>query len=97
MKIAVVIPELGLIGGAEGFAYQVTERLAREPEFEIHLLAHRLQGKAPASITFHKIPLIPFPRFFRPIGFALSVRAHLKGINPSAVHSHERIFESDRY
>lgn len=97
MKVAVVIPEFGRIGGAESFAWEVTGRLARQPEFEIHLLAHRLQGKAPAAITFHKIPPIPFPRFFRPIGFALSVRAHLKGINPSAVHSHERIFESDLF
>jgi UDP-glucose:(heptosyl)LPS alpha-1,3-glucosyltransferase len=95
MKIAVVIPEFGLIGGAEGFAYEVTERLARQPDFEIHLLAHRLQGKAPAGITFHKIPPIPFPRFFRPVGFALFTKALLKRIMPAVVHSHERIFESD--
>ena len=28
MKIAVVIPKYGLVGGAEGFAYELTERLA---------------------------------------------------------------------
>jgi len=39
MKIAVVIPKYGLIGGAEGFAYELTERLAMRERFEIYLFA----------------------------------------------------------
>jgi UDP-glucose:(heptosyl)LPS alpha-1,3-glucosyltransferase len=97
MKIAVVIPEFGLIGGAEGFAFEITTRLARQSDFEIHLLAHRLQSPVHDPITFHKIPPIFFPRFFRPIGFALSVRKHLRRIKPAVVHSHERILESDLF
>lgn len=97
VKIAVVIQEFGLIGGAEGFAFEVTTRLARQPDLEIHLLAHRLQGAVHAPITFHKIPPILFPRFFRPVGFALFVRKHLRRIKPAVVHSHERILESDLF
>ncbi|OQY15588.1 MAG: hypothetical protein B6I32_06655 [Desulfobacterium sp. 4572_20] len=69
MKIAVVIPKYGLVGGAESFAFELTERLAVRNGFEIHVFANQWSmGNAP--ITFHKVPIIPFPRFLRHISFA---------------------------
>ena len=41
MKIAVVIPKYGLLGGAENFVFQLTERLAAREGIEIHVFANQ--------------------------------------------------------
>ncbi|EFK09487.1 glycosyltransferase, group 1 family protein [delta proteobacterium NaphS2] len=93
-KVAVVIPKYGLVGGAEGFAYVLTERLALRDEFEIHVFANRFRrGKAP--IVFHRVPMIVFPRFLRQISFAFFVNRQLKSGEYDLVHSHDRIFRMD--
>ena len=33
-RIAVVIPKYGLMGGAEGFAAEITERIAADPRID---------------------------------------------------------------
>jgi UDP-glucose:(heptosyl)LPS alpha-1,3-glucosyltransferase len=94
VKIAVVIPKYGLMGGAESFAYELTERLATRTEFQIHVFANRWRENS-ARIIFHKIPEIRFPRFLRPISFATLVARHLKKDAFELVHSHERILFMD--
>ncbi|MGD8229842.1 MAG: glycosyltransferase family 4 protein [Desulfobacteraceae bacterium] len=94
MKIAAVIPKYGLAGGAERFAWELCERLANRTGFQIHVFANEW-GEAPAPVVFHKIPIINFPRFFRPISFAYLVKNRLKKHVFSIVHSHERIFSMD--
>jgi len=91
MKIAVVIPKYGLVGGAEGFAYELTERLALRERFEIHVFAnqHR-RGKAP--ISFHKVPILRFPRFMRQISFAHLAERQIRQGRFDLVHSHDRMF-----
>lgn len=94
IRVAVVIPKYGLIGGAESFVFEVTERLAEHKDFEIHVFANKWrQGKAP--ITFHKVPIIPFPRWIRPISFAYFSKRSMQSDFFDIVHSHERIFEMD--
>jgi UDP-glucose:(heptosyl)LPS alpha-1,3-glucosyltransferase len=96
MKIAVVIPKYGLVGGAEGFAYELTERLAEREGLEIHLFANQWQsGKT--SITFHKVPIIPFPRFMRPVSFAYFSNKRIRSKDYDLVHSHDRIFQMDLF
>jgi UDP-glucose:(heptosyl)LPS alpha-1,3-glucosyltransferase len=96
MKIAVVIPKYGLLGGAEGFVYSLTERLAMRPEFEIHVFANRYRrGKAP--IRFHRVPLFPFPRFLKQISFALFVNRRIQKGSYDLIHSHDRIFRMDLF
>jgi UDP-glucose:(heptosyl)LPS alpha-1,3-glucosyltransferase len=96
MKIAAVIPKYGLVGGAEGFAYELTERLARRKGFEIHVFANQWQsGKT--SITFHKLPTISFPRFIRPISFAYSSNKWIRFKDYDLIHSHDRIFQMDLF
>ncbi len=57
IRVAVVIPKYGLIGGAENFVFEVTERLAEHKDFEIHVFANKwLQGKAP--FTFNKAAVL---------------------------------------
>jgi len=93
-RVAVIIPKYGLIGGAESFVFEVTERLARHKAFKIHVFANKWrQGKAP--ITFHKVPIIPFPRWVRPISFAYFSKRAMQSDFFDIVHSHERIFETD--
>jgi UDP-glucose:(heptosyl)LPS alpha-1,3-glucosyltransferase len=91
MKIAVVIPKYGLIGGAESFAYELTERLAMRERFEIHLFANQWrQGNAP--LIFHKVPLFVFPRFMRQISFAYFSNRQIGRSHFDLLHSHDRIF-----
>jgi len=94
MRVAVVIPNYGLTGGAERFSYELTERIAARPGFEVHVLANRWQGNS-TRVVFHKIPSLPFPRFLRPVVFAWSVDKCLGQNKYAIVHTHERIFESD--
>jgi len=90
-KIAVVIPKYGLVGGAEGFAYELTERLAVRGRFEIHVFANRFRrGRAP--VAYHKVPMLPFPRWMRQISFAYFADARIRRGGFDLVHSHDRIF-----
>jgi UDP-glucose:(heptosyl)LPS alpha-1,3-glucosyltransferase len=90
----VVIPKYGLIGGGERFARELTERLARTGKYEFHVFANRWNSSS-SEITFHKVPMLRFPRFLRPLGFAwFADRMVAKG-NFNLVHAHERIFRAD--
>lgn len=94
MKIAVVIPKYGLVGGAEGFAYELTERLAMRERFKVHVFANRHRpGKAP--VTYHRVPILPFPRFMRQISFAWFAERQIRREGCDLVHSHDRIFRMD--
>lgn len=94
MKIAVVIPKYGLVGGAETFAFEVCERLALRREFEIHVFANKWRSGQEA-ITFHKVPIIRFPRYLDPMSFAYFADKLIRRQNFDIVHSHERLFEMD--
>lgn len=99
-RIAVVIPKYGLVGGAEGFAAALTERLALDnPAFEIHVFANRWQQDAEATerIFFHHVPIISFPRFLKTISFAFFAERAIAEIGFDVVHSHDRIFRPDIY
>ncbi len=96
MKIAVVIPKYGLVGGAESFSYEVTERLAARSGFEIHVFANQwLRGKSP--ISFHKVQILAFPRFLRQISFAYFSKKLIRTERFDLVHSHDRIFRMDLF
>jgi UDP-glucose:(heptosyl)LPS alpha-1,3-glucosyltransferase len=96
IKVAVVIPKYGLVGGAEGFVYALTERLAMRDEFEIHVFANRYRrGKAP--IVFHRVPILVFPRFLRQISFAWFVNRQIQKATYDLVHSHDRIFRMNLF
>lgn len=94
LRVAVVIPKYGLIGGGERFARELTERLARTGKYEFHVFANRWNSSS-SEIAFHKVPMLRFPRFLRPLGFAwFADRMVAKG-NFDIVHAHERIFRAD--
>ena len=93
IKIAVVVPKYGLMGGAENFVYQLTERLAQFEKIEIHVFANKWK-KGSSPICFHKIRTISFPRFLEPVSFAINVFLKTRG-RYDIIHSHDRIFFMD--
>jgi UDP-glucose:(heptosyl)LPS alpha-1,3-glucosyltransferase len=95
-KIAVVVPKYGLVGGGERFASEITERLARNADFEIHVFANRWVAHS-NRIIFHKVPIIRFPRFLGPLVFAWFVQWKISRMNFDLVHTHHWIFHADIY
>lgn len=93
-KIAVVIPKYGLLGGAERFAYELTERLSSNEEYDFHVFANRWQSDS-GGITFHKVPIIRFPRFLTTISFAWFANRKIAKMNFDLIHTHDRIFDAD--
>lgn len=95
-KIAVVVPKYGLVGGGERFASEVTERLARNENFEIHVFANRWVAGS-KRIRFHKIPIVRFPRFLGPLVFAWVAQWKIRRMGFDLVHTHHWIFHADIY
>lgn len=93
-KIAVVVPKYGLVGGGERFASEITGRLARNEDFEIHVFANRWIANSD-RIKFHKAPRVHFPRFLRQPFFAWFVGWKIKRMNFDLVHTHHWIFGAD--
>ena len=93
-KVAVIIPKYGLLGGAEQFVAELTNRLANQTDFDFHVLANRWQTSS-ATTKFHGIPIISFPKFMTTLSFAYFVQRQINRNNFSLIHSHERIFEAD--
>jgi UDP-glucose:(heptosyl)LPS alpha-1,3-glucosyltransferase len=93
-RIAVVIPKYGLVGGAEGFAAELTERMARDPRFEMHVFANRW---VPCSdrVSFHRVPIISFPKFLTTPSFALFAGRQIRKAGIDLIHAHDRIFRAD--
>ena len=93
-KIAVVIPKFGLVGGAEQFASELSEKLSSGHQETLHVFANHWQSNSHV-LKFHKIPIISFPKFLTTISFAWFVQRQIQRNNFSLVHSHERIFAAD--
>ncbi len=89
-----VIPKYGLIGGGERFAAELTERLAAKGRYEFHVFANRWESPSP-GIAFHRVPMLRFPRFARPLSFAWCADRMAGRGKFDLVHSHERIFRAD--
>ena len=93
-KIAVIIPKYGLLGGAERFVYELTERLSLNKKYDFHVFANKWQSDS-GRITFHKVPIIRFPRFLTTISFAWFANRKISKMNFDLVHTHDRIFDAD--
>jgi UDP-glucose:(heptosyl)LPS alpha-1,3-glucosyltransferase len=95
-EIAVVIPKYGLVGGAEQFASELTEKLSIGGQNSFHVFANRWQSDF-SAVRFHKIPIVSFPKFMTTISFAWFAGRRIRQNNVSLVHSHERIFSADLF
>ena len=96
-RIAVVIPKFGLVGGAEGFAAELTERIAADPRFEVHVFANRWADSS-GRIVFHQVPIVRFPKFLTTTSFAWFAGREISAAGPfDLIHTHDRIFRADVY
>ncbi|HEX7539185.1 MAG TPA: glycosyltransferase family 4 protein, partial [Syntrophales bacterium] len=95
-KIAVVIPRFGLVGGAENFASELTTRMAADPRYDIHVFANRWREGGP-GITFHRVPIIRFPRSLTTPSFAWFANRAIAKEGVDLIHTHDRIFEADLF
>ncbi len=95
-KIGIVIPKYTTIGGGEKFAFELSERIARDQRYEVHVFANKWEVFSD-RIAFHRVPLISFPRFLKPISFAYLAERRMAREHLDLVHSHERIFNADLY
>jgi UDP-glucose:(heptosyl)LPS alpha-1,3-glucosyltransferase len=95
-KIAIVIPKYGLVGGAEGFAARLTERIAQNRNYEVHVFANKWADD-PGGITFHRIPIIPFPKFMTSVSFAYYAGMQISKTPFDLIHAHDRIFAADLF
>ena len=93
-RVAVVVPKYGTVGGGERFVYELTERLARNGRYEIHVFANRWVP-GPGPVVFHKVPRVPFPRFPRQAVFAWLAGREVEKGGFDLVHAHDRIFRAD--
>ena len=94
MRIAVLSSDYREVGGREKFVFEVTERLSSRHGCEAHVFAARWQAER-SSVTFHKVPVIPFPRWFKPISFAWFADRLSKTGSYDIIHSHDRNFTQD--
>ena len=94
-KIAVVVPKYGLVGGGERFVSELTERLAKNPAYDIHVFANSWQVQS-GRVTFHKVPIINFPKWLTSISFAWFANKKIATIGGfDLIHAHERILKAD--
>jgi UDP-glucose:(heptosyl)LPS alpha-1,3-glucosyltransferase len=93
-NIAVVIPKYGLVGGGEKFALELTERIAASGRYNVHVFASQWIARSD-RITYHKVPIITFPKFLTTISFAWFANRKMEKMNFDLIHSHERIFRAD--
>jgi len=93
-RIAVAIPKYGLIGGAEQFVAELTERIALNRRYDVHVFANKWVVHSD-RITFHKVPLITFPKFLTTISFAWFAGRLISKMNFDIVHAHDRLFDAD--
>ncbi len=93
-RIAIAIPKYGLTGGAEGFTAEITNRIAANPLYEIHVFANRWSGRA-AGVRFHRVPIISFPKFLTTISFAWFARRMISRLDFELVHAHDRLLAAD--
>lgn len=93
-KIAVVVPKYGLVGGGERFVLELTERIALNHRYDVHVFANKWRPQSD-RITFHKVPVISFPKFLTTISFAWFANRKIAEMNFDIIHTHERIFHAD--
>lgn len=94
--VAVVVPKYGLVGGGEHFARELTERIAMDCRYDVHVFANKWIPQS-ERITFHKVPIITFPKFLTTISFAWFANRKIGKMHFDIIHTHDRIFYAHIY
>ena len=91
-----VVPRYGRVGGGERFVMALTEQLAAMGGLEMHVFANRWETRSD-GVVFHKVPIISFPRFLRPLSFAYFSNRQISKAGMDLIHTHDRILEADLF
>lgn len=89
-----VIPKYGLVGGGEQFASHLTEIIAQNPRYDVHVFANKWKAVS-GNVSFHFVPMLRFPRFLTTISFAFFANAAIACRGFDLIHTHDRIFHAD--
>ena len=89
-----MVPKYGLVGGGEKFVRELTERIASDHRYDVHVFANKWESQSD-HITFHKVPVISFPKFLTTISFAWFANRKMAKMNFDIIHTHDRIFHAD--
>ncbi len=93
-RIAVAIPNYEMTGGAEGFTAELTERIAGDQRYEVHVFANRWTVLS-ERVIFHRVPIISFPKFLTTISFAWFAGRQIQRMHFDLIHAHDRILTAD--
>jgi UDP-glucose:(heptosyl)LPS alpha-1,3-glucosyltransferase len=94
VRIAIVVPKYGLVGGGEEHTAQLTNRISQNREFDVHLFANQWAHVSDA-VSVHKIPILSFPKFLTTSSFAYFVEKETARMPLDIIHSHDRIYRAD--
>jgi UDP-glucose:(heptosyl)LPS alpha-1,3-glucosyltransferase len=94
IKVAVVIPKYGLVGGGEKLVVELTERIARKFPCEMHVFANQWKQHS-ELVRFHKVPIISSPKYLTTVSFAWFAQRKIERMGFDIVHAHDRLFHAD--
>ncbi len=93
LKIAVLIRNFVVTGGAERYTYQVSKRLARD--HDVHIFCQRWDENLINGFTLHRVPKpLPGPSFLNQLVFSWFCRRMVDS-SFDIIHSHERVTRFD--
>ena len=96
MKIAVLIRNFVTTGGAERYAVEVTQRLAKKHDITVFCQTH--DPALVEGLKVHKVFKIgDKPRWLNQILFAIACDRATKNQGFDAIHSHDRTYHYDAY
>jgi UDP-glucose:(heptosyl)LPS alpha-1,3-glucosyltransferase len=94
VRIGIVVPKYGLVGGGEEHVAQLTNRISQNDEFDVHLFANQWAHVSDA-VSVHKIPILSFPKFLTTSSFAHFVEKETARMPLDLIHTHDRIYRAD--
>ncbi len=68
--------------------------MSLNPWYDIHVFANKWLANGD-RLTFHKIPIITFPKFLTTFSFACFAKNKMAKIGIDFIHAHDRIFDAD--
>jgi UDP-glucose:(heptosyl)LPS alpha-1,3-glucosyltransferase len=94
VRIGIVVPKYGLVGGGEEHVAQLTNRISQNREFHVHLFANQW-AHVSNTVSVHKIPIVSFPKFLTTSSFAHFVEKETARMPLDLIHTHDRIYSAD--
>jgi len=93
-RIAVISQQYGTLGGGEIFAREVTERIARTGNFDMHVFSRKWESEC-REVTFHRVPMWGVPRQLIPTAFAWMASRMARRMGFDLVHAQSRVADAD--